>query len=387
MGLAASQARALLLVARKSDLEYRSQCISQRKIVLSQQTEQLAKDYNTKISNRKLRFVYNLDGNSSTSMYEDLSYYSLSAENPKFVGSYRVLNNRGDIVVASYKDIPKTEVKVYQFAKKAENSESAALVTKKSYAESDEKLGTGESGKMTPLYILGHDKDGKEQYVQVQDENGIIKNQKTYKEQTVDGKTTWVEKAVTGESAITKDFEKAKLYTATDVEDYAETVYDNSLKDNPNYVCTGNFTTEKIDPVPMGDGEYYSADGRKYIICEDITQNNYFQNGLRTGAFILQKENLIEVTNDDGVKTGEYSTWESTPWQGIDVINDVLYTEDDALAESEYEAKTAVIKTQDQMLDLELKQIETQHKAIETEEESVKKVIQSNIEKTFKIFA
>ena len=39
------------------------------------------------------------------------------------------------------------------------------------------------------------------------------------------------------------------------------------------------------------------------------------------------------------------------------------------------------------MLDLELKQIETQHKAIETEYDSVKKVIDKNIEVSYKIFA
>ena len=36
--------------------------------------------------------------------------------------------------------------------------------------------------------------------------------------------------------------------------------------------------------------------------------------------------------------------WENTPWQSIDVISDVLNTEDDALAESEYEKKVADLK-------------------------------------------
>ena len=50
MGLAASQARALLLVARKSDIEYRMQCLTQRKMVLAMQTEQIARDYSAKIN-------------------------------------------------------------------------------------------------------------------------------------------------------------------------------------------------------------------------------------------------------------------------------------------------------------------------------------------------
>ena len=372
MGLAASQARALLLVARKSDLEYRSQCISQRKIVLSQQTEQLAKDYNTKISNRKLRFVYNLDGNSSTSMYEDLSYYSLSAENPKFVGSYRVLNNRGDIVVASYKDIPYVEKKIPVYAK-IDTTGEWDMTPEYKYVESDKELGAKESTKddaaYENLYVQGT--DGK--YYQVQGKDS-------------EGKPI-VHKPNNGDIAFSTEYNDAKLYSQKTTYNYSETTTNDKSADTANWKIL-SYTTQKLPRPQSSDGYYYSDDGRRYIICEDIAKNNYFQNGLRTGAFILQKENTIEETDDDGNKTGkEYTTWESTPWQGIDVINDVLYTEDDALAESEYEAKTAVIKTQDQMLDLELKQIETQHKAIETEEESVKKVIQSNIEKTFKIFA
>ena len=41
MGLAASQARLLLLTARKSDLEYRAQQITNTEMILAMQTEQM----------------------------------------------------------------------------------------------------------------------------------------------------------------------------------------------------------------------------------------------------------------------------------------------------------------------------------------------------------
>ena len=88
-----------------------------------------------------------------------------------------------------------------------------------------------------------------------------------------------------------------------------------------------------------------------------------------------------------GNKIGEVTSWKSTPWQGLSIIQDSYDTSDDAQAESDYEAKTAALKCQDQMLDMEIKQIETQHKAVETEWDSVKKIIEGNIDKTFKIFA
>ena len=45
MGLSASQGRMLLLTARKSDLEFRAQQISQRRLILSQQLEEIAMEY------------------------------------------------------------------------------------------------------------------------------------------------------------------------------------------------------------------------------------------------------------------------------------------------------------------------------------------------------
>ncbi len=65
----------------------------------------------------------------------------------------------------------------------------------------------------------------------------------------------------------------------------------------------------------------------------------------------------------------------------------VLDTSDDAQAESKYEYEVARISRQDNMLDLELQQLETQHEAVLKEIESVKKVISNNVDRTFKIFS
>lgn len=59
---------------------------------------------------------------------------------------------------------------------------------------------------------------------------------------------------------------------------------------------------------------------------------------------------------------------------------------DTAKAEAEYEATMAQIESKDNKFDLELKAIDTEHQAIQTEMDSVKKVIDKNIERSFKIF-
>ena len=63
MGLAASQARLLLLTARKNDLEYRAQQITNSQMTLAMQTEQVAREYSIKISNQALFFIDSTDAN------------------------------------------------------------------------------------------------------------------------------------------------------------------------------------------------------------------------------------------------------------------------------------------------------------------------------------
>ena len=57
MGLSASQGRMLLLTARKSDLEFRAQQISQKRLVLSQQLEDIASDYEDATSDRQMKIT------------------------------------------------------------------------------------------------------------------------------------------------------------------------------------------------------------------------------------------------------------------------------------------------------------------------------------------
>ena len=56
MGFAASQARLLLLTARKSDLEFRAQQITNAEMILAMQTEEVAREYSNKLSNQTVKF-------------------------------------------------------------------------------------------------------------------------------------------------------------------------------------------------------------------------------------------------------------------------------------------------------------------------------------------
>ena len=71
--------------------------------------------------------------------------------------------------------------------------------------------------------------------------------------------------------------------------------------------------TVKQRPTMSSDGCYYSDDGRKYVICADIAKDNYFQNGLRTGAFTLQQASTVD-TKDEAGNPVERATVDSEPF-------------------------------------------------------------------------
>ena len=134
MGLAASQARLLLLTARKSDLEYRAQQITNSLMILAQQTETVAREYSVKISNQTIIYqgadkdqtvtkvsastlsdigggAYTLKVlNQSTGMYEPWS--------PKYQGGY--VREDGKIITEEeYENLPEEQKSAYEFQNNA----------------------------------------------------------------------------------------------------------------------------------------------------------------------------------------------------------------------------------------------------------------------------
>ena len=79
--------------------------------------------------------------------------------------------------------------------------------------------------------------------------------------------------------------------------------------------------------------------------------------------------------------------WNSIAWDATSNINDEWYTENDDKAKAKYDRLQKQIQNQDKKLELELDNIETQRSAVTTEIDSVKKVIDDNIEGSFKTFA
>lgn len=262
VGLSSSQARMLLLTARKSDLEYRAQMISQRKINLAMETQELATKYSNAMSNRTMLLSYKTEDGKE--VQQKLDYYGLTSKDG-------VMNTQYLVVTASGK-----------------------------YAY------TGQTDEETR-----------------------------------------------------SDFAKVALKLA-----------EAEGKDSQYYNADKTINLTKL----------YNDYESKMTYVKGMSNADYFQEALRNGGLYVAQAAIDE-------KTGDAGTFKNISWGSVGPIQDKLDTEDDAQAQAEYEAKTIVLSNQDKMLDLELNQIETQHKAIETEYSSVEKLVQKNIEVTYKIFA
>ena len=258
MGLAASQARLLLLTARKSDLEYRAQQITNSEMILAMQTEQIAREYSIKISNQALFYTNGLDAAQATKCLKGSSFENV-----------------------------------------------------------EELIGT---------FIL-----------QEKDTYGNWHNWKP-SETTV---------------------EKIWSYNGEEIDDSKRATLSSEEQ-------------EKCEPVMVKDAKGNEVQKTKTVHMVQAEDFNPLQllEGIKNGTLrILNAAGEIIDLNGNNGFTQSY------------------YTDDDRKAEAEYEQKTASIQVKEKRLQNDLNQVETQQKACDTEIDSVKKVMEKNIERTFKVFS
>ena len=135
----------------------------------------------------------------------------------------------------------------------------------------------------------------------------------------------------------------------------------------------------------------------KNLLFDDYTPGanevkKSIEDGLRDGTYVLLKQanpfSQSTITNpgNSGGFTGLTGSYEATDWRQVAEIYDDLFTANDGKAQDEYDRKVSEIQQKDKTLTLQMSQIDTEHKAIESEMEAVKKVIQQSTEQSFKTF-
>lgn len=136
-------------------------------------------------------------------------------------------------------------------------------------------------------------------------------------------------------------------------------------------VLDGEKTTDV--PVSMSSldaNKYYVKYAKGGAVESDISDAE-LQNLIKRGVIVVYNKETDESVNIQG-SSDFYDTYD---------------TSDDAAATAEYESKMAEIQTKEKQLQIDLQQVENQQKACDTEIDSVKKIIDKNIERSFKVFA
>ncbi len=183
------------------------------------------------------------------------------------------------------------------------------------------------------------------------------------------------------------------------VTDSANNIYLTQNEDGSWNVPTANCLSENEQAI-FSTGVYYvDENGTEYpeqneegTLTPKIKLKNKTEYTVVNGTGILDSKEKLQNNIMNGVMfvlntTGNH-TFGSTVNQleANTTIEWVYDTSDDAEAESKYNYQTAEISRQEKELEMELKQLETQHNAVLQEIESVEKVIDKNVERTFNMF-
>ena len=347
MGLSASQARFLQLTARKSDVEYEVQQINFQRLMLSEKLTAASTKYQDAINNKKLTFSYNngqglqeIDlsyanyKNYMNQQLEGLStsqekYYLVSSSGKKLVVSSK--EEMDKMITDGTKRIPineileaKAQVEAYQEAQKI----AQEIAEQKEKAENSPGMENPES----PEYV---------------DSKGVI---------TTTSPIVAYEE-VPEPSAYTLQLAQIDL----SVPHKSETIEEDG--NNVEYYLIQDYTEND------------------FLIAEDLENPTSFQNALQNGIYFFATKDLNE-------ETGKYEfNMKGLDALGSGTISEIFDKSDDAQAQAEYDSIQSKVQLMDKKLELKLDQLETERNAITTEMDSVKKVIEDNIEKSFNIFS
>ena len=166
------------------------------------------------------------------------------------------------------------------------------------------------------------------------------------------------------------------------------------------YMMNGSESANKIKSTTNSDGEtIYGIDNndknssaQNYKVIEDelLTSTDWLEFALKNGIVTLSQASYFNPSEDSS-KTAEYTSegfyWSQKPYTNA---SDIVSVQDDAAiarAEVKYKNATTEIENKDKKYDQDLKKLDTQHNALQTEYESLKNVIDKNVDRSFKAFS
>lgn len=340
MGMSASQVRYLQLTARKSDCEYQAQQISQARLSVSKNLEDIATKYTEGINNRRL--MYKASGDAP---YQRLTYSVITSSDEGL--GYRVVTREGREVVPSKEDPEKI--------REAAREKYEQALSRNCFqfgADAASLAGKAVSGASFLSYFMP---DTQSALVNaVENKDGQILS------------TEELRSEISGlDAGEFYDYWQKKGLSFTNGKELESREYTEDIE---------RAKAEYEREMARAD----QVEQQSYFIDKDCLDDDYLEEKLRSGEWLLSMQKL----QDDGTRE-----WEDISYSGVGNIFDNLYTDDDASVSAEYETKSAYYQQKDKELELQMKQLETERSAISSELEALKKVVDDNVKSSFKTFS
>ena len=434
MGMAASQARYLALTARKTNTEYEGQQINQARTALANQSANLFNrllDLEVPVAPKTTDFTelqYSYSDGQNESVLE--SWQQLSSADPNYnyivnhyyytnvyTGSQKLLENpqvtlKGEVKESLFSDKPDVQ--------------SVAMTVNQNGQAIIEILGTnGVITQALPVSLLTMTPELENALTDFEESNfatNPINRDEIYTYKDNENKVHFIL-----ESDLNKDY--ATMYKPTYIGNCELTELTNLnedqvaelaqiIKDCPDSNMNKYLSLDADrNLVYNGEGVYaFQMNGVNYFTNEadlNISLQSYNEYSrpiddqrklaYYNASYIKTK---IEETNHALLETDENGRFTSVRFDNdslIYTLNTETVTDEaayqDAMNEYNYKvqqyekiiadinARTSIIQEEDRTLELRLKQLDTEQKALATEMDAVKKVIQDNVEKTFKTFS
>lgn len=342
MGMAASQARFLGLTARKTNVEYEGQQINQQR---------------TSLSNQSASYYTNLLGMNVPQPPSVQDY-------TKTIYSFTdgALNNQLTSMVAHTDGS-------YTISYIREYTDNDAIVSSVPSRITDNQDGTYSVGGTT-LRKLGKASDVDPYYVSLGDGSGV---QTDKQKALLEEESHYLEKLQKEYSQKSSDEWLVRYVQNSSTGVYVPTFYNASVLEGATYDDT-HTSVSYIGAYTKGTA----------AVSEEIKGVNAFLEQDSTGRY-------INITLADG--NGNMTTYALTTStvKDEDAYNDAMnqYEYDKAEYDrdvQEINAKIEIIQAEDKDLEIRLKQLDTEQDAISNEIDAVSKVIEKNVESSFKTF-
>jgi len=116
----------------------------------------------------------------------------------------------------------------------------------------------------------------------------------------------------------------------------------------------------------------------------DMNSPEYLKYAIENGLITLEQVQFTDISaSEQGIKN---ASWVSIIFSNAQDITEVKDEEAIAKAEVEYTKTLKEIEVKDKQYDTDLKKLDTEHNALQTEYDSIKNVLQKNLERSFKTF-